>query len=75
MKISLNLRGIAADVLEKLRQKAKRQSISINALILKLIEENLDHSPKKYNDLDHLAGTWTSEEGDFFKRSIDLKLR
>jgi len=54
-----------------LKREAKRLRMSVNALALKMIESGLGLSCEKivYHDLDHLAGTWSSEEGKAFKKN------
>jgi len=68
---SFNLRGIPTEVMSMLKQEAKRLHISVNVLILKMIEQGLGFSrPKrKYHDLDHLAGTWSEEEAEEFENN------
>lgn len=66
---NFNLRGIPTEVMTLLKQEAKRLRISVNILILKMIERGLGFSCKKltYHDLDHLAGTWSSAEEKTFE--------
>jgi hypothetical protein len=48
-----------------LKREAKKRCISVNRLILKMIEQGLG-LVSVYHDLDHLAGSWSlSEEKDF----------
>ncbi|HEX4840357.1 MAG TPA: hypothetical protein VFU89_07955 [Rhabdochlamydiaceae bacterium] len=69
---NFNLRGIPEEVMALLKQEAKRLHISVNVLILKMIEKEFGFSPKKttYHDLDHLAGTWSAAEEKSFEESI-----
>jgi len=50
---NFNLRGIPEEVMALLKQEAKRLHISVNVLILKMIEKEFGFSPKKttYHDL------------------------
>lgn len=66
---NFNLRGVPAEVMTLLKKEAKRLHMSVNALVLRLIERGLGFTAEKtiYHDLDHLAGTWTLEEEKSFK--------
>ncbi|MBA3722487.1 MAG: antitoxin [Parachlamydiaceae bacterium] len=71
---NFNLRNVAPDVMLLLKKEAAKQKISINSLILKILEHGLgiSHSTKKivFHDLDHLAGTWTSKDKKEFDDHI-----
>ncbi|MBI5346365.1 MAG: hypothetical protein HZB76_04410 [Chlamydiae bacterium] len=61
---NFNLRGIPSEVMDLLKQEAKRLHTSVNILILKMIERELGFTCEKlaYHDLDHLAGSWSSTD-------------
>ncbi len=63
---TMTLRGLKEEEAERLREEARREGVSLNALLLRLIREGagLAHRPwrPRYHDLDDLAGTWTEEE-------------
>ena len=44
---SFNLRGVPEEVMALLKQEARRLHISVNVLILKMIEKEFGFSPKK----------------------------
>jgi hypothetical protein len=71
---NFNLRSIPPEVMRKLKMDAKKYGISMNMLILKLIENGIgySHELKKpiYHDLDKLAGTWSAKEADAFAKNI-----
>lgn len=71
---NFNLRNIASDVMFLLRKEAIQQKISINSLILQIIEQGLGvtHPTKKtvFHDLDHLAGTWSHKDKKEFDDNI-----
>lgn len=71
---NFNLRNIAADVMSLLKKEAFKRKISINLLILQIIEQGLgiSHPTKKavYHDLDHLAGTWSNQDKKAFDDNI-----
>jgi len=53
-----------------LKKEAKRLRMSVNALVLKMLEQgsSLFHEKFVYHDLDHLAGSWSSNEEKAFKK-------
>ena len=63
---NFNLRNVAPSVMSLLKKEAIKQKISINSLILLIIERGLGiaHQTKKnvYHDLDYLAGTWSDKD-------------
>ncbi len=71
---NFNLRNIAPDAMSLLKREANKQNISINSLILKIIEKGLGivHPTKKavFHDLDYLAGTWSEKEKEAFDDNI-----
>lgn len=71
---NFNLRNVASEVMLLLKKKARKQKISINSLILQIIEQNLGiaRQTKKaiFHDLDHLAGTWDKEEKKIFDDNV-----
>lgn len=74
MSISnFNLRGIPPELMVLLKHEAKKLDISVNILILKLIENGLGFSRELqrpiYHDLDHLAGSWSSVEAKTFEEN------
>lgn len=81
---TMTLRGIDADLSLALKEMAKNQGVSLNALALRLIREATGLEKRKrtivYHDLDNLAGTWSKEDEAVFKtatsslESIDEKL-
>ena len=73
--INFNLRNIPPKVMVFLKKEAGKQQISVNSLILKMIEQSCFgtlRSPKKtiYHDLDPLAGTWSDEDKKTFDENI-----
>jgi hypothetical protein len=79
---NFKLRGIPTEIMTLLKQEAKRLRITVNILILKMIERSLGFTCKKtaYYDLDYLAGSWSSAKEKTFKENskhfekIDKKL-
>jgi plasmid stability protein len=70
---TLTIRGIDDKVSDILKKQAKKEGISVNALLLRLIKNALGIEKKRniiYNDLDHLAGTWTEKESKEFEENL-----
>lgn len=63
---TVTLRGLREDEARRLREEARREGISLNALLLRLVREGAGLAHRtwrpRYHDLDDLAGTWTEEE-------------
>lgn len=57
-----------------LKKKAKQEGTSVNTVLLKTLRESLGLKKKKrtviYNDLDHLAGTWSEKDFLEFQEKI-----
>ncbi|MBX2999217.1 MAG: hypothetical protein KF893_11955 [Caldilineaceae bacterium] len=81
----LTIRGIDSRLDHYLKREAERQGQSVNKYVLSLLRAAAGEGANPqtslyYNDLDHLAGTWTEEEFAEFEqhlsaqRSIDEKL-
>lgn len=73
---NFNIRGIFPEVMELLKQQAKKQHISVNILILKLIEQGIGYSHAiqrpSYHELDSLAGTWSNSDAKEFEKNTQL---
>lgn len=71
---NFNLRNITPDVMSLLKKEASRKKVSVNSLILHVIEKGLGiaHPVKKavFHDLDHLAGTWSNKDKKAFDDNI-----
>ena len=68
---TMTLRGIDEAISGALKEKARREDTSVNSVMLRILKESLGIEKKKrnavYNDLDHLAGTWSSNDLEEFK--------
>lgn len=71
---NFNLRNIAPNVMSLLKKEATKQKISVNSLILQIVERGLGiaRQTKKnvFHDLDYLAGTWSESEKEFFDENV-----
>ena len=67
----INSRGLDEPVLVALKEQAARESVSVNALVVRLLEQasgvrSQSAALRRYHDLDALFGTWTEEEAAEF---------
>jgi plasmid stability protein len=74
----MTIRGLDDITIKKLKEKAKQEETSINAVLVKILRQGLGLEKKKrtivYNDLDHLAGTWSEKDyKEFLKRIEDFE--
>ncbi len=72
---NLTIRGVDEKLEGVLKEKAEREHTSMNKLILRILHETLLGDTesiefKTYDDLDHLAGTWTAEEAREFDEAV-----
>ena len=65
------LKDIPSETMDLLKKEAKRLRISVNTLVLKMIERGLGLTREKpiHHDLDHLAGSWSAQEEKMFKKN------
>lgn len=68
---NFNLRNIPSELMLHLKQESKRLHVSVNSLLLKLIEQSLGFTCEKFthHDLDHLAGSWSKKEEEVFNKN------
>lgn len=72
---AITLRNLPPDVARTVQQRAKQKKTSVNKAVIELLEESAGGKAKKkapirYQDLDHLVGTWTKEEADAFDKIV-----
>lgn len=67
---NLSIRGLDQKIVERLKRQAKREGRSLNSLVVKLLQGDSPAAPgpKKFDDLDALAGTWTAAQARQFER-------
>ena len=68
---NLSIRGLDAKALAALKRRAVEEDSSVNAVVLRLVEQALGLRPSKperasHDDLDALAGCWQKQDGADF---------
>ena len=71
----ITLRNIPPDVAELIEASSERSGLSLNKTVIRLLQESLGVTgavapPRRHDDLDELAGTWTEKEALEFDRSL-----
>ena len=74
---TMTIRGLDDVTIKALKEKAKKEGSSVNAALVKLIQEGLGIKKKKrsvvYTDLDELAGTWSDKDyQEFVQATADF---
>lgn len=73
---TITLRKLPRELEDRVEAKARELGLSLNKTVIRLLEEHLMPGPKgplrgrRYGDLDHLAGTWSREEGASFDEAL-----
>jgi hypothetical protein len=75
---TITVRGIDAQLAEKMKQTAKDEGKSVNQLVLDSIKDRLGEKGRKkftrvYHDMDHLFGKWTQEEFEAIQGKIEAE--
>lgn len=73
---SMTLRNIDERIAEALKERARKEDTSVNTVMLRILKESLGFEKKKrsmiYDDIDHLAGTWSAQDAAEFERDTAL---
>ena len=71
---TMTIRGLDELTIKALKEKARKEGTSVNAALVKLLQEELGLKKKKrtivHNDLDQLAGTWSDKDYKEFQKII-----
>ena len=71
---AITVRNLPPAVAKAVKEKARREKLSLNKAIVRLIEETTgaEKGKKKivHHDLDHLAGTWSEAEYQEFMAAL-----
>ena len=71
---AITLRNLPPRVAKAIRDKARKERLSMNKTVIKLLEEATGATPESkrvvHHDLDRFFGTWTKEEADAFDEAL-----
>ena len=71
---AITLRNLPPKVAKAIREKARKERLSMNKTVIKLLEEatgaTLEAKRVVHHDLDRFFGTWTKEEADAFDEAL-----
>ncbi len=64
---NISVRGLEEETLAALKGLARKEGSSVNALVVRMIEQGIGKRPgkpvkRRYDDLDSLAGAWSADE-------------
>jgi len=70
---TMSIRGLDDKALSRLKRQAEREGSSLNSLVVRLLQDTgapiQSNALRKFDDLDHLAGTWSADEASEFERN------
>lgn len=73
----LTIRGFDDELADRIRRLARREGISLNRAVLRLLRRGADLRDRSVgpdivgDSLDHLIGTWTAEEAAEVNRALE----
>jgi hypothetical protein len=71
---AVTVRNLPPGVARAVKEKARKEKLSLNKAIVRLLEEatGVEKTRKKvvHHDLDRFFGTWTKEEADAFDEAM-----
>ncbi|MGB3713589.1 MAG: hypothetical protein WA996_04080 [Candidatus Promineifilaceae bacterium] len=73
----ITIRGVEKGVHDSIKREADRRGMSMNRYLLQILRQAVGFGDGQtdqnweFGDLDHLAGTWTSDEYERFERQLD----
>jgi len=70
---AITVRNLPPAVARAVRGKARKEKLSLNKAVVKLLEEATGTKARRqviHHDLDHLAGTWSQEEYEQFMEAL-----
>lgn len=72
---AITVRNLPPDVAKVIRDKARKEGLSLNRVVVRLLEDatgvKRGRKPVVHHDLDHLFGVWSAEEADEFDRFLE----
>jgi plasmid stability protein len=71
---AVTLRNLPPQLDRTIRQRAKQKGVSVNKVVIGLLQDHLGESEQKrtrrYHDLDELAGSWDKQDAEAFDRAL-----
>jgi len=72
---ALTVRNLPPEVARAIREKARKERLSLNKAVVKLLEQATgavagQRGPVLHHDLDRFAGTWSREDYETFTGSL-----
>jgi hypothetical protein len=71
---AITLRNLPAAVAKAVKEKARKERVSLNKAVVRLLEEATGVARRKekivHHDLDHFSGTWSQAEYDEFMAEL-----
>ena len=71
---AITLRNLPPQVARAIREKARKERLSMNKAVIRLLEEATGATREAHkvvhHDLDGFFGTWTREEADAFDQAL-----
>ena len=71
---AITVRNLPPAVARAVREKARKEKLSLNKAIVRLLEEATGATERRkrvlHHDLDRFFGTWTQEEADAFDQAL-----
>lgn len=76
---AITVRNLPPHVAKAVREKARKEKLSLNKAVVRLLEEATGATPTEtrtvHDDLDHLAGTWSQADYDEFMEAVGEQRR
>jgi hypothetical protein len=67
--VTISLRNLPKEVEEAILETSRRERISLNKAVLRLLERQL-RKPAKNSDFDELSGAWSKADADGFEAAL-----
>ena len=67
---NISLRGLDDPTLSRIKTNARRRKVSVNRLIVDTLREHYSAGTGEFDDLDALAGAWSTAESAAFESAV-----
>ena len=71
---AITVRNLPPEVAKAVKEKARKEKLSLNKAVVRLLEEAMGAEKEKkkvvHHDLDRFFGTWTKQEADAFDEAM-----